>query len=187
MCTTMFHDQERRGSAAAQRRKGFLVSKKGFTTAGVVALVASALVATAQARTASTGAVSAKTYVLKATLDARHEIPRPKGASAARGVFTAKLTVAGKKSSFVWQLTFSHLTGRATAAHVHYGVAGKAGVVALPLCGPCKPSAHGAYTGPYVSKAAFLDAVLHGKTYVNVHTKKNPKGEIRGQLKVTSS
>jgi hypothetical protein len=29
------------------------------------------------------------------------------------------------------------------------------------------------------------DAIEHAATYVNVHTKKNAAGEIRGQIKVT--
>jgi hypothetical protein len=135
----------------------------------------------------STNARSAKTYQLKATLNARHELPRPKGATAAKGTFTAKLTVAGKKSTLVWQLSFSHLTGRAAAATINFGATGKTGPVALPLCAPCKVGAHGAYTGPYVAKSAFLDPVLHGTTYVNIRTKKNPKGEIRGQIRVIAT
>ena len=167
------------------RRKGSFVSRQTLASAALLAVAASALSATAQANTASKGAVTAKTYLLKATLDARHEVPAPTGAKAAKGTFTAKLTVAGKKSSFTWQLRFSHLTGRATAAHVHYGAVGKAGTVAIPLCAPCKAGAHGAYTGAYLVKSAFVESVLHGRTYVNIHTKKNPKGEIRGQIKVT--
>jgi len=50
--------------------------------------------------------------------------------------------------------------------------------VIVPLCAPCKSGAHGRAT----VDASVLDALESGRTYVNVHTKKNPLGEIRGQL-----
>jgi hypothetical protein len=163
------------------------LSKRCVPVVVALAITAAALGGAAQARGGSSTAALSKTYVLKAVLGTRQEKPAPVGAKGASGVFTAKLTVAGKKSSFVWQLSFKNLSGPAAAAHVHFGVVGKAGRVALPLCGPCKPGAHGAYNGAYVAMPAFLDAVLHGRTYANVHTKKNPGGEIRGQIKVTAA
>jgi hypothetical protein len=164
------------------------LSKRTLTTAAALAVALSGLPTLAQARTATAATGSSQSYQLKATLNAGKEVPAPKGATGATGVFTAKLVVAGKKSSFVWQLKFSGLTGKAIASHVHYGVAGKAGVVALPLCVPCASSpSHGEYKGTYVATRAFLKAVLHGGAYVNIHTKKNPNGEIRGQIKATAA
>jgi hypothetical protein len=125
------------------------------------------------------------TYNVSATLDTNHEVPAPADAVGAKGTLKAKLTLNGKKSSFVWTLSFSHLSGKATASHLHYGKPGKAGLVALPLCVPCAQSpSHGEYRGPYVATQAFVKAILHGGMYVNIHTKRNPKGEIRGQVKV---
>jgi CHRD domain len=166
-------------------RKGSALSKRTVAAVAIVALAAM-FFAMAQAR-AESNAKATSTYLVKATLDARHEVPIPKGARAATGVLTAKLVVAGKKSSFVWQLRFSRLSGRATASHVHYGALGKAGPIALPLCVPCVSPAHGEYRGSYVASPAFLKAILHGGAYVNLHTKLNPKGEIRGQIKATAS
>jgi hypothetical protein len=77
-----------------------------------------------------------------------------------------------------WKLTFSGLTGPATAAHIHLGAMGKAGNVAIPLCAPCKSGVHGKAT----LSASLKRALAHHKLYVNVHTAKNPNGEIRGQL-----
>ena len=80
-----------------------------------------------------------------------------------------------------WKLTYSHLTGRALAAHIHGGKAGVAGRVIVPLCGPCRNGQTGTAK---VSKAVI--AALEGhRAYVNVHTAKNPGGEVRGQVKVT--
>ena len=77
-----------------------------------------------------------------------------------------------------WRLTFSKLTGRALAAHIHSGVRGKAGPVIVPLCAPCRSGARGRAT----VGASVLNALEAGGTYVNVHTRKNPLGEIRGQI-----
>ena len=85
---------------------------------------------------------------------------------------------SGTSGAIAWRLTFSRLTGRAVAAHVHIGARGRAGGVALPLCGPCRSGARGTAT----VNAALLAALEAGRAYVNVHTRQNPAGEIRGQL-----
>ena len=72
------------------------------------------------------------TVKLTARLDAAQEVPAPKGAHGT-GVFTA--TLAGR--ALTWRLTFSRLTGKAVAAHVHLGRQRVAGPVVIPLCGPC--------------------------------------------------
>ncbi len=118
------------------------------------------------------------TYTLSATLNAAQEVPHAKGAmSGATGHFTATLA----NGTLRWHLTFSHLTGRATASHVHVGVKGKSGAVLVSLCGPCKSGASG--VAKLANPAAF-SLEKHGANYVNVHTSKNPNGEIRGQLTV---
>src|SRR5262245_34438914 len=142
---------------------------------GAVALVALALAGFALA---SAGGDS---YKVSARLKARTEVPRPTGVPAtAAGAFTGTATeLANNKARITWKLTFSHLSGRAIAAHIHLGKPGKAGPVALALCGPCRSGQKG--TG-LLTHAQFgrLEA---GGAYVNVHTTKNPGGEIRGQIK----
>lgn len=112
---------------------------------------------------------------LSATLNAGQEIPKQTVKNqAAHGTFTA--TLSGTHLS--WKLTFAKLTGPATAAHIHMGVKGKSGNVVVALCGPCKSG----MTGTGVISAALLKTIKKHGTYVNVHTAKNPAGEIRGQL-----
>ena len=116
---------------------------------------------------------------VKTTLRAAQERPKPKGKLAkAKGTFTATVTRTGTSGVITWRLTFSKLSGRAIAAHIHSGARGKAGAVIVPLCAPCRSGARGRAT---VSESV-LNALESGATYVNVHTKKNPAGEIRGQI-----
>jgi hypothetical protein len=110
-----------------------------------------------------------------AKLNSRQETPSPRGEPArAGGSFSAKLT----GTTLTWKLTFSHLSGPAVAAHIHSGKKRKAGPVIVPLCGPCKSSS----AGSKKVSAAVVKALQGGDTYVNVHTSKNPNGEIRGQI-----
>jgi hypothetical protein len=120
------------------------------------------------------GATGSSPVKLTAKLAARGEIPAPKAAARATGLFTASLS--GR--SLTWRLTFSRLTGRAQAAHIHLGKPGVAGPVAVPLCGPCVSGAHGKVTVTAKVRAA----LLAGGAYVNVHTARNAAGEVRGQV-----
>jgi len=111
----------------------------------------------------------------KATLDAKSEVPP--NASAATGSADIDYDTATKKLS--WKISYSGLTGPASAAHFHGPAeAGKnAGVeVAIPNAG----------TSPVEGSATLTDAqaadLAGGKLYINFHTAANPGGEIRGQV-----
>ncbi|HLG09890.1 MAG TPA: CHRD domain-containing protein [Gaiellaceae bacterium] len=121
------------------------------------------------------------TFDLTANLRARSEVPKATGVPVgAVGLFTGKaVEQANDSAKLTWRLTFSKLSGRAAAAHIHVGKPGKAGGVMLPLCGPCRNGQRGAATITH----AQLRTIRAGGTYVNVHTAKNAAGEIRGQVK----
>src|SRR5437868_13282837 len=112
---------------------------------------------------------------MKAALDGKSEVP----ANASAGSGTAELDYDPASKKLSWKLTYSGLSGPATAAHFH-GPAetGKnAGVaVAIP----------NATSSPVEGSATLTDAqaadLTSGKYYVNVHTAANPGGEIRGQV-----
>ena len=125
------------------------------------------------------------TYTLGAKLTAGAEVPKAKNVpSAATGRFTGTtVELANDKARLTWKLTFSHLSGKAIAAHIHLGRPGKSGNVMVPLCAPCRSG----ITGKAVVTHAQLHSIETGGTYVNVHTPKNAGGEIRGQLKATES
>jgi CHRD domain len=117
---------------------------------------------------------------LTAALSAAKEVPKPTGvSSSARGSFSAGFTRQGVRGTVSWRLTFSGLTGRAAAAHIHLARPGKAGGVAVSLCGPCRSGVRGTAR----VSARTVTALLGGGAYVNVHTAKNPAGEIRGQIR----
>jgi hypothetical protein len=138
-----------------------------------------ALAAVIGALVAASVALGAKptgtTYKLKAALNIGQERPVPKGTKAgAAGRFTATLN----GTSLSYRLTFTHLSGPATAAHIHIGARRHAGAVIVPLCGPCTSPV----TGTTALTADQVKDILAGKYYANVHTAKNPNGEIRGQI-----
>jgi Cu/Zn superoxide dismutase len=113
-------------------------------------------------------------------LSSRQERPKPKGnVKRATGTFIATVTKSGATGTIAWRLRLSKLTGPAAAAHIHLGQTGRSGPVAVPLCGPCRSGVRG--TSNLTSAA--LAALEAGRAYVNVHTAKNPAGEIRGQIR----
>jgi len=111
----------------------------------------------------------------KAALDGKSEVP----ANTSAGTGTADIDYDAATKKLSWKLTYSGLSGPATAAHFHGPAeAGKnAGVaVAIP----------NATASPVEGNATLTDAqasdLMVGKYYVNVHTQANPGGEIRGQV-----
>ena len=111
----------------------------------------------------------------KAALDGKSEVPPT--TSTATGSADIDYDPGSKKLS--WKLSYSGLTGPATAAHFHGPAeAGKnAGVaVAIPNAGSSPAEGSATLTA---SQAADLEA---GRYYINVHTAANPGGEIRGQV-----
>lgn len=147
------------------------------------------LIAAAGAALALAGLAAAvpqkDTFNLTANLKARFEVPKPAGVPAgAVGLLTGKaVEQENNKVRITWRLTFSKLSGRAAAAHIHVGKPGKAGGVMVPLCGPCRNGQRGAAN----IKHAQLRTIRNGGAYVNLHTAKNAAGEIRGQVKASKA
>jgi hypothetical protein len=114
---------------------------------------------------------------LKATLSSKSEVPP--NDSAATGSVAATYDTASKKLS--WKGSYSGLSGNATAAHFHGSTppsppAANSAVV-LPITASASP-----FEGSATLNDAQAADLLAGKLYVNVHTAKNPGGEIRGQV-----
>jgi hypothetical protein len=119
-------------------------------------------------------AAFAETQTYKATLTSASEVPP--NASKGTGALTSTYDTATKK--LTWSVTFSGLSGPATAAHFHGPAAAgaNAGVVV--------PQKDG-LTSPMKGEATLTDAqaadLMAGKWYFNIHTEANKGGEIRGQ------
>ena len=144
------------------------------------------LVVLALAVVAAVPALAASTK-MHATINGKSETPK----TSSKGTGTATFTIASNGKSIKYTLSAKGLTGPAQAAHIHFGKPGKAGPVIIPIClKPCKLPKSGTLTAKNFTKApgvtsfaAALKAIKAGNTYVNIHTKKHPAGEIRGQLK----
>ncbi|MFK0687272.1 CHRD domain-containing protein [Mesorhizobium sp. IMUNJ 23033] len=110
----------------------------------------------------------------KATLDGSQQSPPV----TTKGKGTATFTFDTAKKKLSWNVKYSGLSGPATAAHIHGPAA--AGENAGPVI-PFKK-----VKSPIKGSATLTDAqaadLEAGKYYVNVHTKANPDGEIRGQI-----
>jgi hypothetical protein len=116
----------------------------------------------------------AEKVAMKAALSGATEVP----ANTSAGKGNAAITFDTASKMLTWKVTYSGLSGPATAAHFHGPAeAGKnAGVVV-----PFKDPASGAEGSATLTDAQAADLEA-GKYYVNVHTAANPGGEIRGQV-----
>ncbi len=133
----------------------------------VVALAALAAAACAPA-------ARAETVTLKAELTGANETPP--NDSKAVGHAEAALDTATR--ALTWRIVYSGLSGPAVAAHFHGpGEPGKNAGIALPFKSPASP-----IEGTATLSAAQAAELLAGRWYANVHTAKNPGGEIRGQM-----
>jgi len=112
---------------------------------------------------------------MKATLDGKQEVPP----TTTAGVGTADIDYDPATKKLSWTVTYSGLTGPATAAHFHGpGEPGKNSGVAVPISNIATSPASGSAT---LTDAQAAD-LTSGKYYVNIHTAANPGGEIRGQV-----
>ena len=135
-------------------------------------------------------AAQAATYSLTATLDAAQEANVDE-ATPPTAAGAATLNYDDVSNVLSWSITYSGLSGAATAAHFH-GPAAPVGAAAgvqvdigasetCPLKGGGCP-----LVSPLNGSTTLGDAqeseLLGGLWYINIHTALNPAGEIRGQV-----
>lgn len=111
-----------------------------------------------------------------ATLSAGEEVPP----NSSTGTGSADATYNRSTGTLSYRVTYSGLTGPATAGHIH---------------GPAAPGANAGVVVPFASATSSpitgeakitpeqYNQLASGQYYVNIHTARNPGGEIRGQLR----
>lgn len=124
-------------------------------------------------------------FTLTANMKPRFEVLEPQGVpTGATGLLRGTaVELENDRVRVALRLTFSKLSGRALAAHIHVGRAGTAGGVMVALCAPCRNGQRGTTS---VSHAQ-LRTIRAGRAYVNLHTARNEAGEIRGQVKASAT
>ena len=113
--------------------------------------------------------------VVSSRLAGKNETPK-KGPAAASGIVVLHLDA--KKGTACWDFKGVKGFDKPAAAHIHKGLAGKAGPVVVAFGAAYK--AKGCTKGAAKTIAAIEE---HPNAYyVNVHSAKYPAGAIRGQL-----
>jgi CHRD domain len=146
---------------------------------------------------------------LKADLISFNQVPAVLAKSS--GHFEAEVNMQDRTISY--SLSYANMSSQVVQAHIHFGASKTNGGVMVFLCGgisptPCPTS--GTVTGTLTAAdvsllpvtnpdsvipqgiepkdfAGMLKAIRSGNAYVNVHTVNFPSGEIRGQVKFSSS
>ncbi len=119
------------------------------------------------------GEIRGQIVPLNASLDQAQEVPPTGSAGLGWGVFTINTTT----NMLNYYIAFGGLGSAETAAHIHgaalHGT--NSGVLhALPAGSP--------KVGSWNYGEGVEEALLTGRTYVNIHTNGFPGGEIRGQI-----
>ena len=135
----------------------------------------SAAAALAMVALMTAGAAQAEIVHFSATLTGADEVPA--NATAGHGELTAELETTQKV--LVYRASYTGLTGPGVAAHFHGPAAPGANARPVVMVGDAAVPIF----GTAILTDAQIDDLLAGKWYFNVHTKANPGGEIRGQVK----
>jgi hypothetical protein len=118
------------------------------------------------------GQAAMETY--KGTLTTGAEVPPVTGGGAG----SASVNYDAATKQITYSVTYTGLSGPATAAHIHCGAAAGANSgVAVKFDKAASP-----ITGSATLTDAQAADLTSGKCYVNVHTDANKGGELRAQL-----
>ena len=126
------------------------------------------------------------TYSLRSILRPQNVVgPQPHVGRSAKGVFSAELRGRWTSGGTINpRLTLVGTTERVTSVHIHQGARGTNGFILFPAPGSFLPS-RVLLTASFIWPASYLlPDLLAGPTYIDVHTKANPRGELRGQIAV---
>jgi hypothetical protein len=156
-------------------------------TLAIVAIAVVVVVVVGGVTTNSISLAFAQGQKFMAKLSGQDEVPPTNSQATGMAEFTAMGT-----DSVMYSVNATNIEG-VTAGHIHLGKQGENGPVVVTLFKYDSPmnqvSESGSFTadkleGPWAGKqiSDATTAMTNGETYVNIHTEKNPMGEIRGQI-----
>ena len=132
---------------------------------------------------------------LTAVLSGSSETPAPGVVTGATG--TAEVFVNLATNAVTYTVRVFNLPSGATGGHFHVGGPTAAGPVVVDLAPPANISNDFTLTGTVSASALrprpdqgirdwedFIQSLIGGQVYVNIHSAVNPGGETRGQLTV---
>lgn len=96
------------------------------------------------------------------------------------GTGLAQFSLDRSDLKLTWTVTFAGLTSAPTAVHIH-GPA-RLGDDGPPVIDIAATAPKSPLKGSAILSEIQLELFLKGRVYVNVHTTKYPKGELRGQI-----
>jgi hypothetical protein len=156
-------------------------------TLAIVAIAVVVVVVVGGVTTNSISLAFAQGQKFMAKLSGQDEVPPTDSQATGMAEFTPMGT-----DSVMYSVNASNIQG-VTAGHIHLSKQGENGPVVVTLFKYDSPmnqvSESGSFTadkleGPWAGKqlSDAVTAMTNGETYVNIHTEKNPNGEIRGQI-----
>ncbi|MBL0389634.1 CHRD domain-containing protein [Ramlibacter monticola] len=151
-----------------------MISRAVFLGSTAAVLLAFGLAGCDTMKSMTGGGGSTDRY--EASLSPSQEVPP----NTSTGSGQAEVTVNRDTSTMNYRVSYTGLSGPATAGHIH---------------GPAAPGANAGVAVPFPNVATSpvtgevkltpeqLNQLSSGQWYVNIHTARNPGGEIRGQLR----
>jgi hypothetical protein len=132
---------------------------------------------------------SSSTYHLSASMTPRQVVtPKnrpwrvPASVRHAHGAFRGTMTVAGKRRTLAWRISFAGVgSNPLRIADIHYGKPGHFGPILARLCGPCKSG----QTGTKKLSAWAVRSIKGGNAWITIITGTYANGVNRGQIKVS--
>lgn len=120
---------------------------------------------------------SQKMQIFEASLSGGQEVPP----AATSGSGSAEVQFNENTNKLTWKVSYTGLTGPATAGHIHGpAAAGQNAGIVIPFSGNL--NAQPVMGETTITPAQYADLAA-GLYYVNIHSARFPGGELRGQLR----
>lgn len=119
-------------------------------------------------------------YTLSGDANGAQEVPPV----SAPGTGTLSGSYDTVSKSLIYTVTWTGLTGEATAAHFHGPASPGESATPMQDITITTNGTAGMATDTVTASAELHSALLAGRVYYNVHTAEYPDGEIRGQVKL---